>query len=171
MPFANVLLLEDTGQNLEEADMAKGKDKDKDSGGPIDKDSIAEEKKAKADREEAALKYGTLLQTVFPKVDNPPDPNAAAGGGGGMEGFSAVLNMLTSAFGGSGGGGPKGTTSQGFGSMGGGEGLGYKKGGSIKKGTKKSTKKIARKSVKKIARKSVKKRAALRGQRSELRGS
>jgi hypothetical protein len=153
--------------------MAKGKDKDKDSGGPIDKDSIAEEKKAKADREEAALKYGTLLQTVFPKVDNPPDPNAAKGGEN-LEAFSGILQMLSSAFGGAGGAGGaggQGTTSQGFGSMGGGEGLGYKKGGSIKKGTKKSTKKIARKSTKKIARKSVKKRAALRGQRSELRGS
>jgi hypothetical protein len=41
MPFANVLLLEDTEQNLEEADMLKDKDKDKDSGGPIDKDLIA----------------------------------------------------------------------------------------------------------------------------------
>ena len=43
----------------------------------------------------------------------------------------------------------------------------FKKGGSVKKGVKKGMKKGMKKSTKK----SIKKRAALRGQRSELRGS
>ena len=135
--------------------MPKGKKSGKST---IDSAAIKAKQEENAARVARAMK---MLQKTVPG-DRLPSPSAyrkpetSSSSGAGIGDALKIFQL----FQGQGGGGG-GTTSQGFGSMGGGEGLGYKKGGSIKKGVKKGAKKH----------KSVKKRAALRGQRSELRGS
>ena len=158
MPLANVLLLEGTEQNLEEADMVFWPDLI---------DEILEKNKKRVNKKiptvKAVVPNIKLAKSPQPKKDNT----------------SKIIKSITDLFKPSKKGGETyygnydstGADVRDYGDFGDFSaqyGLNTAaKGGSIKKGVKKGMKK----GTKKSAKKSTKKRAALRGQRSELRGS
>ena len=158
MPLANVLLLEGTEQNLEEADMVFWPDLI---------DEILEKNKKRATKKNPTVK-AVMPNIKLAKLPKPKEDNT-----------SKIIESITDLFKPSKKGGETyygnydstGADVRDYGDFGDFSaqyGLNTAaKGGSIKKGVKKGMKKGMKKSTKK----STKKRAALRGQRSELRGS